>query len=175
MKKKLLILTLIVLPFLGYGHKEDTTKTFSHEIGFHIGSTSGLGPTYRLWYKKIGLQVAFLPVGSFNQSFNYYYYNIFAGLSLNYKLQQNKYSDLYAFLSTSTQFSKDFGYYFGIESYASFPITKSYSTNVGFGLGFDFKFAKVMLLSTQIGYGFYDINDLYRGNIAAGIGLMYKI
>ncbi len=181
MKKSISILIIILsLNFNAFSFSKDSTKTpnFKHELGFHIGSTSGFGPAYRIWYKKIGLQVSALPLTRFHgkNSLNNYT-NLTYGLSLNYLIKKNKYVDFYSFLSSSTRSEKLDNCYF--ETWLCYEYETNFkfihSTNVGLGLGFDFKFLKVMKLSTQIGYGVYSIQSLTKGNIAGGISLLYQL
>jgi thioredoxin-related protein len=174
MKNLLLIISILIISFSSKAHDKDTSKVsnFKHEVGFHAGSTSGYGPSYRVWYKKIGLQVTLLPYfmnyekSNKNSSLVY-------GLSLNYKLQQNKFVDLYGFANFSSNMSKQV--YYPNDPTWSVETNKSIKSNIGLGVGFNFKITPEFILSTQIGYGLYQIEKLYQGNIAGGLSLLYKL
>lgn len=177
MKKLTIIISIVLgLNFNALSFSKDSSKTsnFKHELGFHIGSTSGFGPAYRIWYKKMGLQVAFLPNTRFYGKNNFdSYTNLTYGLSLNYLIKENKYVDFYTFLSTSTRSIKQNNCF--IEPWLCNEPKFVHSSNIGLGFGFDFKMLKVLKLSTQIGYGVYDIQNLPKGTIATGIGLLYTL
>lgn len=169
MKNLLFIILISGISFSSKANTKDSSKVsvFKHEVGFHAGSTSGFGPSYRIWYKKIGLQVTLLPY-YINFKEGYSNSNLVSGFSLNYKIQQNKFVDLYGFANFSSNFSKQI-YFPNNQS------NKYVNYNLGLGLGFDFKITPEFILSTQMGYGLYSIQSLINGNIAGGISLLYKL
>jgi hypothetical protein len=174
MKNILLIISILIFSFSTKAQGKDTSKVsnFKHEVGFHAGSTSGYGPSHRIWYKKIGLQVTLLPYFmNYNKSNKNS--SLVYGLSLNYKLQQNKFVDLYGFANFSSNLSKQV--YYPYDPTQQVISNKSIKSNIGLGLGFDFKITPEFILSTQIGYGIYQIEKFYQGNIAGGISLLYRL
>jgi len=174
MKNLLLIISFFVISFTTKANDKDSTSisNFKHEVGFHAGSTSGYGPSYRVWYKKFGIQVATLPFFNKNKGISENS-NFVYGISLNYKLQQNRFVDLYGVASFTSSISKQ-------TIYTVFPanqtiINKQTNSSIGIGLGLDFKITPELILSTQMGYGIYGIENFYQGNIAGGISLLYKL
>lgn len=176
MKRFLFTLTILFFCATSIAQDKDTThqSNFQHEVGFHAGSTSGYGPSYRMWYKNFGIQISFLPTYKHYNSgiYSATRTNIVYGISLNYKLKHNKYVDLYSFINYSSNYSKNV-------NLNDFPpyntVSTSINSNIGAGLGFDFKITPALILSTQMGYGIYGIEKFYQGNIAGGISILYKL
>jgi len=171
--KNFLIILFLLISAKGLAYEKDSLKTsnFKHELGFHIGSTSGYGLSYRVWYKKIGLQASFYP--NINKGNNTNYTFVY-GVNLDYKLKQSKFVDAYYFVGGSASSKKTYNTCY-FEPWLCSEPKFHHSINLGTGLGLDFKFADAMVLSTQFGYGIYSINNFYQGNIAGGISLLYKL
>ncbi|MGV6860176.1 MAG: hypothetical protein ACWA41_00300 [Putridiphycobacter sp.] len=168
MKTLLLTFTLFV-GLTVFGQSPDTTSTlFKHEVGFHVGSTSGYGPSYRLWYKKFGFQVSALPMTSISSTDKLL--DLVVGVNLNYMVQENDHVDFYTFVNTSLNY-----YHYKSILYLPYENENRTYQNIGFGAGFDFKFLEVMTFSTQFGYGFYNITNSLNGDFTAGASLLYRL
>jgi len=170
MKNLLFIILISGISFSSKANTKDSSKVsvFKHEVGFHAGSTSGFGPSYRLWYKKFGFQVSALPTVSKYLTENVLNFNF--GFNFNYLIQENEHVDFYSFVNTSINY-----YHYKSTLYLPYENTNHTDQNIGFGAGFDFKFLEIMTFSTQFGYGFYNITNSLNGNFTAGASLLYRL
>lgn len=171
--KKILFIILIVLLNFKVSAQNDT----KHYLGGHIGSVSGLGFSYRYWPKKFGIQLTAIPIfKSDNRNF------ISAGISALYLLKEGKHIDLYSYIGFNFINRKMVDYYTDPLGIPIKQETTQQITNTGIGLGFRINFLKVLDLSLQGGYGFYNTNSnskyiypQYSLNIAGGVGLYYHL
>ncbi len=152
-KLNFLILSLIISTSGLLAQEEENVRT-SHKFGFHAGSTTGIGFSYKFQPKKLGIQVVGAPFFLNNG-------NIFYSLGLNglFRFQESRKIDVFA--------------YFG-NNLISVQQERMY--NIGIGGGMDIHlWPKVLDLSLQLGYGIYDVNNQPLSFIAGEIGIHYVI
>jgi len=170
--KKIFFILIVLLSI--NSSAQDNTK---HYLGAHAGSISGMGFSYRYWPKKLGFQLTAIPIFKANKR-NF----ISAGISVLYLLKEGKHIDLYTYLGFHYINRKFIDY--SPDEFGN-PIEKivtEQNTNSGIGLGFRINLLKVLDLSLQGGYGFYNTNintsysnPFYSLSIAGGAGLYYHL
>lgn len=61
MKKYVLLLLFCNFTLLSFA-QESSQINYTHRIGLNFGGVTGLGPSYRYWPGKFGVQLSFLPI-----------------------------------------------------------------------------------------------------------------
>lgn len=177
MRKIFLIISIFcTLAFSAMSQNEGTSakenpsdiKSFKQEIGLAAGATTGMGLSYRAWYKKIGVQASFLPVIS--QSNNW----ISSGLTFIYKIRDNRSVNFFIYegnhVITKSKWETKL-----INSYNTINIkTQETSLNIGLGIGFEFPIKEFFGLNILGGYGIYDLTNKWETRPTGEIGLFYK-
>ena len=155
MKKLLFTLLLSLLAINVYSQRVDSTKSSisKHHLGFHIGSTTGLGISYRYWHNRIGAQVTTMP---FISKDNGNFYSL--GLSFLYVLKDNKKADLIGYIGN---------HFLSIDTKLNY--------NLGLGIGLKVDFFEVLDFSLQAGYGIYNLQDSPSSLPTGEIGLYYHL
>jgi len=151
----------------------------SHYIGIHAGSTTAYGLSYRFWPNKLGLEFTTLPTFQKIPPTNKNLINstISTGLSILYKIKENKIVDLYAYVGGFTLFKKTHTAEYEGGSYQTIYIKhEQLDLNLGLGIGTRFKFLEVMDFNLQLGYGMYKINqpNQFYSQVAGEVGLYYN-
>jgi len=125
-----------------------------HKAGFHAGSTTGIGFSYKYQPKKLGIQVVGAPFFfSGGDSF------LSLGISGLYRLQESRKIDIFTYLGNNMIFA-----------------FQEMRYNLGVGAGIDLHiWPSVLDLNIQAGYGIYAINTDPMSLVAGEIGLHYLI
>jgi hypothetical protein len=145
--KILFIITLLYVSLVGVSQEIPETK--KHQVGGHLGATTGIGISYRYWPSKLGVQFTFVPVIYESNTF------ISLGLTGLFTLGETRYLKPFLYLGNHYVISENTAEY-----------------NIGFGPGLSV--GSVVRFNLMIGYGFYDV--LYTFNLfpTAEIGVYYK-
>lgn len=154
MKYFILILLFNLTTFFSFGQSKDSLNSISHHnLGFHTGSTTGIGLSYRYWHNRLGVQATGFPFISKDLGT---YYSL--GLSLLYVLKDNKKADLFGYIGN--HFIK---------------LSNKTTYNLGVGIGLKIDFFEVLDFSIQAGYGIYSIQDSPSSLPTGEIGLYYHL
>lgn len=152
MKKFILLLSFGIFSLISLA-QEPADGKFTHRLGLNFGGVTGLGPSYRYWPGKLGVQITFLPVKveeewqdplhikDFYESYFGLYESttfISAGLSCMYTVKQNPKYRLVTYLGNHFIVSEE---------------SQIYNLGGGFGITFDYRVGFSLLL----GYAGYDI------------------
>jgi|GEM_PF-817417 len=147
------------------------TKDYHHQLGLNAGFCTGIGPTYKYWPGKFGVQLSLLPIKVSKEWKDilhvqdivrmYVPYDtiskfVSAGLTGIMTLKQYKSYKLISYLGNHLIMVKDY------ESY-----------NIGGGVGISFD--KLVSFNLMLGYGAYDVLnslDLYP---TAEVGIMVRL
>jgi len=155
MRKSLILICLCIFITAS---AENTEKAFSpHQVGFILGSSTGMGPSYKFWPGRFGIQLSFLPYkvdsewddlldvqGIAQEVFNYERPTtgqdkfISLGLSGLWTFKQYKNYKLITYLGNHLILTNDKNIY-----------------NIGSGVGISFD--KRVSFNVMLGYGAYDI------------------
>jgi hypothetical protein len=156
------IFKFVLMPFLALAalltfndcNAQDDDLRAVHRIGFHAGSTTGVGFSYKYQPSKFGLQVVGMPIfdgdGNVLASF---------GLSGLYRFSELRRADLFGYLGNHIFLGRtDWGYHLGI------------------GAGVDWHvWPGVLDINFQAGYGVYYLNDRPLSLLTGEIGLHYLL
>ena len=168
MKKSILFLFIISLTSASIAQDESFTPP-KHFVGIHAGSTTGSGISYRYWPTKFGGEITAFP--RFEKGG---YYNINTGLSLLFKLKENKRYTIYTYFGNSLELdhSQFNTYDQATDTYSSY-YKKSSQFNSSIGLGYKVNFLQNLDFNLQAGYGFYDITSSVYTSITGEISMYY--
>ena len=174
MKKSILFLFIISLTSTSIAQDGSFTPP-KHFVGLHVGSTTGSGISYRYWPTKFGGEITAFP--RFEKGG---YYNINTGLSLLFKLKENKRYTIYTYFGNSLLIRK-FDHWEPLEEWnpnnpnPEYIITTKKSTqfNSSIGLGYKVNFLQNLDFNLQAGYGFYDITSSVYTSITGEISMYY--
>lgn len=157
---------------------EASAISLNNEVGINIGPVTGMGFSYRHWFKDEGLQVVLLPVKSKDillvnaalnyshtfkktERFRFYGYlgnSIFryqgSGSDLNDAIP-NIFFNMWQYQLLYDEDQEDFLHY-----------------NVGFGPGIST--GRVVVFSAMLGYGFYDVLGDWQAFPSFEFSLMYR-
>lgn len=143
-----------ILFFCHFVHSQENNLRAVHRVGFHAGTTTGVGFSYKYQPSKFGLQVVGMPIfdgeGNILTSF---------GLSGLYRISELRRADIIGFLGNHLFIGRtDIGYHLGI------------------GAGIDLHlWPGVLDLNVQAGYGLYYLNEQPLSLLTGEIGLHYVI
>jgi len=160
MKSKLLIILLIAITLnlsAQEVNKNLFVKKYPKAFGVGAGLTTGLGLSFRYFPARYGFMVNFAP----------YYQNygseafISSGLTLLYSLNDNKVSNVYAYLGNHYLYEKlysDNWVYDPVTGTSHYYQSKNARNmwNTGIGLGVEFHNQKRITINFMLGYAQYD-------------------
>ena len=168
MKKTLLLIPILLFCFIGFSQSSDdyvitnkdslkADESPKQAFGLNLGSTTGLGFTYRFFPNKFGFQLTAIPIFLGNgETF------VSAGASLMYKVKESRRIDLFGYLGNHLIF------FAGNNS-------SNYSHQIGLGAGINMHvWIDVLDISIQLGYGAYDVNHSPVSFLAAEFGFFYR-
>lgn len=147
-------------------------RVYRHEIGIGIGTTTGTGLAYRIWRKKLGLQVLILPYHT--AIVEHYTF----GFTLMHTLVRNPVSNLFLYQSNRYRSSTDYRVMDGPWRNGGYSYTsaKTIDWANGLGLGYEILIGKgtyrPLGISMMTGWGFY--RTFTRVNLSGEIGVVYK-
>ena len=61
MKKYVLLFSFCIFTLFSLAQESSKNK-FSHRLGLNFGGVTGIGPSYRYWPGKVGIQITLLPI-----------------------------------------------------------------------------------------------------------------
>lgn len=173
MKKYALLFFLCIFTLLTFA-QESANNSYTHQIGLNFGGVTGLGPSYRYWPGKFGLQITFLPIKieenwqdplhikEFYQAFFPFTESqtfISAGLSGMYTVKQKPKFRLLTYFGNHILINEN---------------EEIYNLGGGFGISFDYRVSFSLLL----GYAGYDITGnplaLPTAEVGVHVGLSKK-
>ena len=144
------LLFLILLFYMSLiAVSQEIPETKKHQVGAHLGFTTGVGISYRYLPSKLGVQFTFIPVKYETNTF------ISMGLTGLYTLHETKYFKPFLYLGNHYVISENIAEY-----------------NIGFGPGISV--GSVVRFNFMIGYGFYDVLYTFSLFPTAEIGVYYK-
>ena len=90
MKKIIILLALCLIPLSVFNQEIEPTEYGKNEFGAHVGSTTGLGLSYRHWFAKTGFQLTAVPIISDDFYFvsaglTFLQYRFSMGISVQYR------------------------------------------------------------------------------------------
>lgn len=140
----------------------------SHDLGLSAGFTTGIGLAYRLWYSRLGGQVAFLP---FNNGRTEFYSG---ALSIMYAFHA---TDMHRFfMYQGNHFVSNTRY----ARYEPFPVSGSTVNNryIHNGFGFGYEFFENEGNPSRFGFsvqgGLAAYNSFTRAHFTAETSFMYR-
>jgi hypothetical protein len=156
--KKKIVLLLVLITSITIGYSQDD-KLKRNEFGCHIGSTTGMGLSYRHWLGNEGFQITAVPIkGEFRS-----YYN--AGLTYLHSFYHSTHIEFYGYLAGN--------YIYDDQKSDSWYSDGYHNEKVNLGIGPAFAFGCVVKINLMVGYGLYDIADDISTYFAGEIGLYY--
>ena len=134
----------------------------SNELGFNIGSTTGMGLAFRHWSNKFGVQLAAIPIKANDFQF------VSGGLTGLYSITNKKYHRFFLYLGNHVLITNDQFFY-------EDEVQSEIKYNVGFGTGFEV--GKSVRFNIMLGYGAYNIlgGSDYKLLPAIETGLYFKL
>lgn len=168
MKKILFLIPLLLICFVGFSQGSDdyvitnkdsieVDESPKHAFGFNLGSTTGLGLSYRFFPNKFGFQLTGIPVFLGNGGMF-----LSTGLSLMYKVKESRRIDLFGYLGNHFIYTTGTG-------------SSNYSHQIGLGAGINMHvWIDVLDISIQLGYGAYDVNHSPISMLAGEFGFFYR-
>ena len=159
--KSLLFLFLTFL-IVSTSQAQNDAVNYKHSLGLSAGLSTGLGLSYRYWPKRIGVQVAGIPVFSRNRFFSS------SGVSVLAKIRDFNNIRLFGYLGSNLMYEKNTSDWTG-------GVYESYTFFSALGAGFRFNFLDAFNLNIQTGYAIMNrpISKYYETNISAEISLYY--
>ena len=152
---------------------DSTAGKLTHEFGFHAGTTTAVGLSYRYWPGKLGVQLTALPIKTSDMTF------VSMGLTALYSFYNTNYFRFFGYLAnnvTINNYTKD-EYVDDYYNYANYKIeekkVEKTTYNVGFGPGFGF--GSKVRFNIMAGYGFYDILGEFNMLPTGEIGLYFRL
>ncbi|MEX2483124.1 MAG: hypothetical protein WED10_01100 [Brumimicrobium sp.] len=156
-------ISFVLLSQEGIKNESSDSSSPAHSLGFHLGSTTGMGLSYRFLPKKLGIQATFLPV--FNGNGGMF---LSSGLSILYKLKSSRRVDLFGYLGNHLTYRESAPGFYGEQN-----VNRNYHVGLGAGINLH-AWIDVLDISFQMGYGVYSVNENPRSLPAAEIGFYYK-
>ncbi len=150
---------------------EENQSSGKRGIGFHAGSTTGVGLSFRYWPESIGFQATFLPIVTEDYRF------ISFGVAGLYTLHQHDNLSLIGY--TGFRLHREFQH--NNSGWQSNPNIDQITFGFGLGPGFKYEYSQVLTANFMIGYGLYIEDDRllgeetsFRLNITGEAGIFYK-
>ncbi len=150
MKKRIILLAICFLSLSVFSQEEENV-TNKNEFGVHLGSTTGIGLSYRHWFNNSGFQLTALPILTDEYDF------VSAGLTFLHSFKNSKYFRFYGYIGNHVMYNTD--------------IANDFQYNIGIGPGF--AFGKSVRFNLMVGYGLYDVTDRLNTYPSGEIGLYY--
>jgi len=149
----------------------DFSTKGTHYAGFHAGSTTGMGFSYRYVKQKWGVQLTTIPV------FNNDFFAMSNGFSLLYTIAEHEKVDVFGYVGQHLLISRQNEWVWD-EDYTNYEEQRvsNYFWGTGIGAGVNYKLTDYLIMSTQVGYGMYSTtwdNDRIFF-LAAEWGIYYK-
>jgi hypothetical protein len=164
MKKLKLIIVCLLVTIGAFAQNSDTPNPKRiHEIGAHIGATTGIGLSYRYWPTKVGVQVTMLPIKTSDETM----FNL--GVTGLYSIYNSRLIRFFGYLGNNLVYDKYKYYDYGYGYYSGNSKTTKY--NIGFGPGFSF--GTRIRINIMAGYGLYDIFNEFNIYPTGEIGLYF--
>jgi hypothetical protein len=141
MKTKILIIAMLLCTFVVRASAQDTAvvkEKCKHYIGVAAGFTTGVGLSYRLYYKRFGTQVTFAPL-MISKSNTY----LSAGLTFLYRLKEYRLARFYLYESNHLWCN---GYRYYDYNYNQHT-RQNYSLNNGIGIDFELCMGKRLVMN----------------------------
>ncbi len=160
MKTKLIAIILLAFALSSFAQENQDNlsgKKYKYAFGLGAGFTTGLGFSFRYFPKKYGVQINCVPY------YNNYGSEVFvsSGLTLLYSINENRFSNVYAYLGNHYLYTKlnssTYAYspYYGNYQYYNTKVTTEY-WNSGIGMGVEFHAQKRITLNLMLGYAQYE-------------------
>jgi hypothetical protein len=169
MKKLKLIIVCLLVTFGAFAQNSDTPNPKRiHEIGVHLGATTGMGLSYRYWPTKVGVQVTMLPIKTSDETM----FNL--GVTGLYSFYNSRLIRFFGYFGNNLVYEKyknddsSYGYY---SDYSNSTSSKSTKYNIGFGPGFSF--GTRIRVNIMAGYGLYDVFNEFNVLPTGEIGLYF--
>lgn len=150
-------------------------KNIIHNAGFNLGSTTGIGPSYRLQKGIFKYQVAFLPISSYSD------YWINYGFMFGVDLHKTETTSFFAYSGVSMLHTKSENYFGSFYDVQNNNYMEDYYTeynndiNVGLGAGIERVYSNNISVNLMFGYGVYmGEKKLPRLTVSGEIGLFYR-
>lgn len=156
-----LVLSLLLIPLHAQGEQKDQTGSLPNEFGIHLGSTTGIGMSYRHWFNKFGIQVTGIPFKTKDEFFSS------LGLTAMYSFVEKKTVRVFGYLGNHyihDQRNVDNGT----------TVEKKYKDRWAIGIGPGFSLGRTVAFNIMAGYGMYDILGQMTIMPAGEIGLYYR-
>ena len=174
MKIKMLSVVFVLLTATSISQTPLPTKKVFHSIGFHSGTTSGVGLSYKARIKDLyQIQLTSLPYASADVK------TVISGINLGYKFINKPKFGVLAVLSGGHYFNSRIeegyildannNYYFGEKK----QLTNKLSGSLG--LGFELSASDIVKFNVQVGYAVYDIFDDWKTLPSIGAGVDFLI
>lgn len=149
--KRFALSLLLLLPLCGWA-QEGTPSTndnpYNNELGFNLGSTTGIGVSYRHWFNRIGIQLCGMPFKYDNDVF------LSGGLTGMFSLRNTQYTRIYAYWGNQILYINEAYYdYVNETPYLKHGSESMYCTGIGIG----FSFGRVIAFNISVGYGAYQV------------------
>ena len=155
MKKLILSIIIISFSFCASAQNDSIYTPSKHFFGLNIGSTTGIGLSYRYWPTRLGAQITAAPIILPNNK-----HFISLGFSALLKFKETKNFTIYGYLSDHALIINN-----------NEPIN-----NIGIGGGFKYVFFETLEFNLQVGYGVYSVNtDDINSKIAGEISIYYQL
>lgn len=165
--KKIFVIVVcgLIVANLVAQERDSTRNKWTNEFGFHAGSTTGIGLSYRYWPKKLGVQFTILPVKSPDETF------VSVGLTALYSIYNSRHIHFYGYLGNTVLVNNYKRYYYFTDD-DSYERVHSTKYNIGFGPGFGV--GTRVRFNIMLGYGFYDVTDEFNIYPAGEMGLYFR-
>jgi hypothetical protein len=173
MKKLKLIIVCLLVTVGAFAQNSDMPNPKRiHEIGAHLGATTGMGLSYRYWPTKVGVQVTMLPIKTSNETM------LNLGVTGLYSIYNSRLIRFFGYFGNNIVYEKyknddsSYSSYSGYGSYSGYSSsTKSTKYNIGFGPGLSF--GTRVRVNIMAGYGLYDVFNEFNVLPTGEIGLYF--
>lgn len=157
---------------------EKVQISLNNEVGINVGPVTGMGFSFRHWFHNDGLQIVLLPIKSKNIQL------INVALNYNHIFKQSNHFRFFGYLGNSLFRYRGTGDDLNSAIPNIFPNMWQYKFsydgdrenflhyNVGFGPGIST--GRVVVFSTMLGYGFYDLLGEWKSFPSIEFSLMYR-
>jgi len=154
MKKVILIIiSLFFLLSISYSQEKLEKKYKQNLIGINIGSTTGIGFSFKHWQNNLGVQISGLPV-KINNDFDYS-----IGLTGFYSIKRKKHFNMFVYTGHNLM-TKNFDFIiemlnplYSILDTKYLKDTPNYNASIGFGT----ELGKNPIFTVKFGYGAFSI------------------
>jgi len=188
MLKNLLLSIAFLSTFFSFSQNKLRERIVTHFLGLQFGPTTGIGASYTFFKGKTGLRAT---------AFGYKRASLIdlnGGMTLIHKLVEREKVDLYSYLATRCTYKHELALKFN-QNTENIDILnqREIRVNSSLGLGLNIKVNDHFEISTQVGYGLFNMNSQesiifknwfhlfmrhpsYPWNMITGaVGISYKI